>query len=113
MSLFNEGTFVVEPLSVWLTHIHVARVAQSVEHQAFNLRVLGSSPSAGEIIFLVMSVNFGRCMKMVHSTLRLLKLATNHELDNYIFWTIYFVHVFWVSVCNKLFSHHVMQTKTV
>ena len=29
----------------------VARVAQSVEHQAFNLRVQGSSPCSGEQFF--------------------------------------------------------------
>ena len=28
-----------------------ARVAQSVEHQTFNLRVLGSSPNVGEYFF--------------------------------------------------------------
>ena len=34
-----------------------ARLAQSVEHQTFNLRVAGSSPSSGGIFEHVFSVN--------------------------------------------------------
>ena len=31
-----------------------ARLAQSVEHQTFNLRVMGSSPISGDYIFCVL-----------------------------------------------------------
>ena len=35
------------------TEIHVARLAQSVEHQTFNLRVMGSSPLLGASFFFL------------------------------------------------------------
>ena len=37
----------------WHPKLCQARLAQSVEHQTFNLRVAGSSPSSGEVLFHV------------------------------------------------------------
>ena len=34
--------------STFKTYIRIARLAQSVEHEALNLRVVGSSPTSGE-----------------------------------------------------------------
>ncbi len=33
---------------------HTARLAQSVEHETLNLRVVGSSPTLGNIIFFIL-----------------------------------------------------------
>ena len=35
-----------------------ARLAQSVEHETLNLRVVGSSPTLGEAFFLVFNTGF-------------------------------------------------------
>lgn len=40
------------PTETLFSNIIQAQVAQSVEHQAFNLRVAGSSPSLGAIFTL-------------------------------------------------------------
>ena len=37
---------------------HTARLAQSVEHETLNLRVVGSSPTLGAILLLVSDNNF-------------------------------------------------------
>ena len=36
--------------------IHMARLAQSVEHETLNLRVVGSSPTLGVMFYLFRSV---------------------------------------------------------
>ena len=38
---------------MWHHLLEGARLAQSVEHQTFNLRVMGSSPISGELTFLI------------------------------------------------------------
>ena len=42
-----------------------ARLAQSVEHQTFNLRVAGSSPSSGDENFDGWKI-FGNCVTAIH-----------------------------------------------
>ena len=37
--------------------LSLARLAQSVEHQTFNLRVMGSSPISGGALILFFSLN--------------------------------------------------------
>ena len=39
-----------------LNDISSARLAQSVEHETLNLRVVGSSPTLGGSIFLILSI---------------------------------------------------------
>ena len=38
---------------------HQARLAQSVEHETLNLRVVGSSPTLGERYLLISNFRFG------------------------------------------------------
>ena len=52
----------------------LARVAQSVEHQAFNLRVQGSSPCSGEHILPDLIIIFLLDMNIEH------KYESNSEL---------------------------------
>ena len=47
------------------TEIHVARLAQSVEHQTFNLRVMGSSPISGGNVLIGRTVTV--CTKLAIS----------------------------------------------
>ena len=57
----SDNPFVIDVLLIFLQvkskryqlnlEICYARLAQSVEHQTFNLRVAGSSPSSGEGMF--------------------------------------------------------------
>ena len=39
-------------------HCHEARLAQSVEHETLNLRVVGSSPTLGEILFSILTLKY-------------------------------------------------------
>lgn len=41
--------------------IQAARLAQSVEHEAFNLRVVGSTPTAGVYFFWSTKILVGVC----------------------------------------------------
>ena len=45
-------------------HTRIAQLAQSVEHQAFNLRVAGSSPSLGGVCFCNLFVLFFRHLSL-------------------------------------------------
>ena len=47
--------FVITPIHAYSSGVEVAsaRLAQSVEHQTLNLRVVGSSPTLGEVFFAV------------------------------------------------------------
>ena len=50
---------------IFASQLTQARLAQSVEHQTFNLRVAGSSPSSGDENFDGRKI-FGNCVTAIH-----------------------------------------------
>ena len=55
MVIVIEGVMDMPSVSYQLSaYISAARIAQSVEHQTFNLRVQGSSPCSGGAIVLLL-----------------------------------------------------------
>ena len=54
-------------MSLYPPSFRWARLAQLVEHQTFNLRVAGSSPSSGAYIFSWTGVSFKSCLIHVHT----------------------------------------------
>ena len=40
---------------MWDALVSIARLAQSVEHETLNLRVVGSSPTSGAVVFFSFS----------------------------------------------------------
>ncbi len=59
----------IESHKKMLSRVHVARLAQSVEHETLNLRVVGSSPTLGEhvfYLFLSCAVTFMICFDMIN-----------------------------------------------
>ena len=66
----------IESHKKMLSRVHVARLAQSVEHDTLNLRVVGSSPTLGEhvfYLFLSCAVTFMICFDMINMPETLLK----------------------------------------
>ena len=63
--------------SVLCTQLSLARLAQSVEHQTFNLRVKGSSPSSGLNFFYTITRH------LVTRTIILLLLIDKNDVINF------------------------------
>ena len=62
----------------------VARLAQSVEHETLNLRVVGSSPTSGASLFFCLSFfhSFNRLLFFVHIRIyNFVKVATKLPRD--------------------------------
>ena len=56
-------------VEIWKQQLSTARLAQSVEHETLNLRVVGSSPTLGEIFFF---------NKLIFLRLLVVLSVTNH-----------------------------------